>query len=127
MPVNRNFLAIGLALVVAVSLMGLTPPQKAEVAAHLQLALGVVAEAVNGWIAALSFSLIEPSIAGSFWRRGTLFGLMVWGFWIISGTFSAYVWLDIPLSLACVNVIFGLPKCLAIGVGVAWFFDRKLS
>ncbi len=44
MPVNRNFLAIGLALVVAVSLMGLTPPQKAEVAAHLQLALGAVGQ-----------------------------------------------------------------------------------
>lgn len=44
MPVNRNFLAIGLALVVAISLIGLAPPQKAEVAAHLQLALGAVGQ-----------------------------------------------------------------------------------
>ncbi len=46
MPVNRNFLAIGLAMVVAISLMGLTPPQKAELGARLQLALG----AVGQWI-----------------------------------------------------------------------------
>ncbi len=92
-----------------------------------QLVLGVLAEAVNGWIAALSFSFIEPALAGSSWRRGTLFGLMIWGFWVISGTLSAYVWLDIPFSLAGINVIFGLPKCLAIGCGVAWFFDHKLS
>lgn len=44
MPVNRNFLAIGLALVIAISLMGLTPSQKAEVAARLQLALGGIGQ-----------------------------------------------------------------------------------
>ncbi|MBM3277655.1 MAG: rod shape-determining protein MreC [Candidatus Handelsmanbacteria bacterium] len=46
MAVNRNFLAIGLALIVAISLMGLNPAQKAEVGARLQLALG----AVGQWI-----------------------------------------------------------------------------
>ncbi|MBI2505171.1 MAG: rod shape-determining protein MreC [Candidatus Latescibacteria bacterium] len=46
MPVNRNYLAIGLALVIAISLMGLTPPQKSEVAGHLQMALG----ATGQWI-----------------------------------------------------------------------------
>jgi rod shape-determining protein MreC len=44
LPVNRNFLAIGLALVIAISLMGLTPSQKAEVAARLQLALGGIGQ-----------------------------------------------------------------------------------
>jgi rod shape-determining protein MreC len=43
-PVNRNFLAFGLALVVSISLMGLTPPQKKEVAARLQLALGSIGQ-----------------------------------------------------------------------------------
>lgn len=90
-----------------------------------QLFLGVIAEAINGWIAALSFVLIEPSLGGPSWRRGALFGLMIWGFWVISGTLSAHVWLDIPSSLSVVNVIFGLPKCLVIGCGVAWFFDHK--
>jgi rod shape-determining protein MreC len=44
LPINRNFVAIGLAVVVAVSLMGLTQPQKAEVAARLQVALGGVGQ-----------------------------------------------------------------------------------
>jgi rod shape-determining protein MreC len=43
-PVNRNFLAIGLSLVVAISLMGLTPAQKGEIAARMQLALGAVGQ-----------------------------------------------------------------------------------
>ena len=46
MPVNRNFVAIGLAVVIAVSLMGLSQPQKADVASRLQVSMG----AVGQWI-----------------------------------------------------------------------------
>ena len=85
------------------------------------LDFGLVAEAVNGWIAALAFVLVEPALRGSPWRRGALFGMLVWGFWIVSGTMSVVVWLDVPDSVAAVNVAFGLPKCLVIGCGMAWF------
>jgi len=46
LPVNRNYLAIGLALVISLSLMGLPAPQKFDVANRFQVALG----AVGQWI-----------------------------------------------------------------------------
>jgi hypothetical protein len=85
---------------------------------------GLVAEGINGWIATLSFLLVEPALRGSVWRRGLSFGLMMWAFWVVSGTLSATVWLAVPSALAGMNVVFGLPKSLVIGCGVAWLWSR---
>ncbi|MBI5631763.1 MAG: hypothetical protein HY921_12870 [Elusimicrobia bacterium] len=90
------------------------------------LGLGFFAEAINGWVAAFAFILVEPALQGGWPRRGAQFGLILWGFWVLSGTLSVAVWLDIPTSLAVANIIFGLPKSMAIGICIsgAW---RKLS
>jgi hypothetical protein len=84
------------------------------------LAFGTLAEGVNGLIAATAFVAVFRRVPGSPWRQGLALGLTAWGFWVISGTMSATVWLDVPWSLAAANVAFGLPKCLCIGWGVAW-------
>jgi hypothetical protein len=84
--------------------------------------VGMVAEAANGWIAALAFGLVEPALHGSSLRRGALFGLVMWGFWVLSGTFSAYVWLNVPTTLAVTNMVFGLGKCLCLGGATAALF-----
>ncbi len=88
------------------------------------LAFGVFAELVNGTIAALAFAAWGRRVPGSPWRRGAIFGATWFGFWVVSGTMSAYVWLAIPDSLALANVAFGLPKCLALGVALAWLWGR---
>jgi hypothetical protein len=87
-------------------------------------ALGFAAECGNGWIAALAFVAVEPALRGSPWRRGAVFGAIAWGFWVVSGTFTASVWLAVPAPLALANVAFGLPKCVTIGVTVAWAWRR---
>ena len=91
------------------------------------LGFGFAAEIINGWIAVLAFILIEPGLARSSWRKGILFGLILWGFWVVSGTMSATVWLALPWQVALANVAFGLPKCLFIGCGIAWYRTRQLS
>ena len=89
------------------------------------LGFGAVAENINGLVSASAFLLVGRSIEGSVVRRGGLFGLMAWGFWVVSGTMSAYATLNLPASVALMNALFGLPKCLAIGCGIAWV-DGKL-
>jgi hypothetical protein len=89
------------------------------------LLLGVFAEAVNGWIVTLAFLAIERSLDGSPWRRGLLFGAIIWGFWVVSGTMSAMVWLALPTELAIANIAFGLPKSLAIGCAMAWLWRLR--
>lgn len=37
---------------------------------------------------------------------------------------SAFVWLNIPASAALANLGFGLPKCLLIGYGTAFTFQK---
>ena len=81
--------------------------------------VGFLAEIVNGWIATLSYLVVGRALTGAAWRRGLLFGLGIWGFWVVSGTFTVSVWVAIPWSVAVANVIAGLPKCLASGAGVA--------
>jgi hypothetical protein len=89
------------------------------------IGFGMIAENINGLISASAFLLIGRLIPGSVARRGILFGLMMWGFWVVSGTMSAFATLNLPASVALANVLFGLPKCLAIGCGIAWT-DHKL-
>ena len=88
------------------------------------LKFGMIAEDINGLVSSLAFMFVGRSIEGSIVRRGGLFGLTMWGFWVLSGTMSAFVWLDVPASVALTNVAFGLPKCLAIGWGIAWAWNR---
>lgn len=88
------------------------------------LALGVVAEALNGLVAAGAFVAVERGLGGSPWRRGAVFGAVLWGFWVVAGTLTAAVWLAVPAPVAIANIAFGLPKCLAIGWATAWFWRR---
>ncbi len=91
------------------------------------LTFGTLAEGVNGLIAALAFAAWGARVPGSPWRRGLVFGLTWFGFWVVSGTMSAYVWLAVPDSLALANVACGLPKCLALGAALSWLWGREPS
>lgn len=87
--------------------------------AHPALAVGFVTECANGWIATLAFLLVEKSLPRALLRRALAFGAVVWGLWVVSGTATAYVWLDLPPSLALANLAFGLPKCVCIAGAIA--------
>lgn len=82
--------------------------------------LGMVAEGINGLVAAAAFLLVRPALPASPRRAGLRFGLVLWAFWVVSGTMSAMVWLEVPRGLAAMNILFGLPKCVAIAIGIAW-------
>ncbi len=88
------------------------------------LVFGTFAEGVNGFIAAAAFAAVFRRVPGSPWRQGLALGLTAWAFWVVSGTMSTAVWLNVPWSLAAANVAFGFPKCLCIGWGVAWIARR---
>ncbi len=87
------------------------------------LFLGGLAEIVNGYVCALSFCLVQASLPGTTLRRGLLFGLVIFGFWVLSGTFSAAVWLNLPPGLIAANIAFGFPKCLAIGAVTSFLWS----
>ena len=88
------------------------------------LKFGIIVEDINGFISSIAYLSIGRTIEGAPIRRGCVFGLMIWGLWVVSGTMSAFVWLNVPVSLALANVLFGLPKCIAIGSGIAWTWSR---
>jgi hypothetical protein len=85
-------------------------------------AFGLAAELINGAVVALAFLAVERGLHGSPTRRGVLFGSVLWGFWVVSGTMSTYVWMELPVSVAVANILFGLPKSLLIGLGAARFW-----
>ena len=62
------------------------------------------------------FGAPRPSLPSS--------GAAIWAFWCVSGSMTAYVWLDIPAAVALTNVAFGLPKSLAIGCAIFWLWGR---
>jgi hypothetical protein len=88
---------------------------------------GFFAEGVNGLIATLAFLVVEKGLSRARWRRACGFAWLLWGFWIVSGTASAFVWLDLPTSLALVNLAFGIPKCFCIAWVLTLLHSRLIA
>jgi hypothetical protein len=79
--------------------------------------VAVGAAVVNGVIAALLATALEPSPR----RRGTL-GWALFGLWLFSGGLMILVYLYLPWGVVLGSLAAGLPRSFA----VAWVLDRAM-
>lgn len=84
-----------------------------------KMMISPVFELINGFMLAVIYALIHPSLPGRGWKKGFSYGFMVWGLRVVMWAFSTYMMTDLsPISIA-VTVVTGLIEVLILGVVIA--------
>jgi hypothetical protein len=84
-----------------------------------KMTYGLIFELINGFMLALIFAVIHPSLPGQGWAKGISYGLLVWGLRVVMWAFSTYLMFDVPATSIAVTVATGLVEVLILGVAIA--------
>ena len=80
---------------------------------------GLVFELINGFMLAVIYAVIHPSLPGRGWKRGISYGLLVWGLRVVMGAFSTYMVTDTPPILIAITVVTGLIEVMILSIVTA--------
>jgi hypothetical protein len=80
---------------------------------------GLIFELINGFILAVIYAVIHPSLPGQGWKKGISYGLLVWGLRVVMGAFSTYMMTDVPPASIAITVVTGLIEVLILGIVTA--------
>jgi hypothetical protein len=84
-----------------------------------KIKFGLIFEVVNGFMLALIYAIIQPSLPGRGWQKGLSYGLLVWGLRVVMWAFSTYMMTDMSPILIVITVITGLIEVLILGIVIA--------
>ncbi len=80
---------------------------------------GLIFELINGFMLAMIYTVIHPSLPGRGWKKGISYGLLVWGLRVVMGAFSTYMMTDMPPILIAITVVTGLIEVLILCIVIA--------
>jgi hypothetical protein len=84
-----------------------------------KMMISPVFELINGFMLAVIYAVIHPSLPGRGWKKGISYGLIVWGLRVVMWAFSTYMMTDISPILIAITVVTGLIEVLILGVVIA--------
>ena len=90
---------------------------------------GLIFELINGFMLAVIYAVIHPSLPGQGWRKGISYGLIVWGLRVVMGAFSTYMMTDTSPILIGINAVTGLIEVMILGIVIAAIYragDRNV-
>jgi hypothetical protein len=102
---------------IGAQVFGLSVEQPPGFEAKIQF--GLVFELINGFMLAVVYAVIHPSLPGRGWKKGISYGLLVWGLRVVMGAFSTYMMTDMsPISIAITGAT-GLIEVMILGIVIA--------
>lgn len=108
---------------IGAQVFGLPFDQPSGIEAKIQY--GLIFELINGFMLALIYALIHPSLPGQGWKKGISYGLIVWGLRVVMWAFSTYMMFDIPTVSIVITVVTGLIEVLILGTVIAVIYTDK--
>jgi hypothetical protein len=84
-----------------------------------KMKFGLIFELINGFMLAVIYAVIHPSLPGLGWKKGLSYGLLVWGLRVVMGAFSTYMMTDMSPILIAITVVTGLIEVLILGIVIA--------
>jgi len=84
-----------------------------------KIQFGLIFELINGFMLAVIYAVIHPSLPGRGWKKGISYGLLVWGLRVLMGAFSTYMMTDTSPILIAITVVTGLIEVLILGIVIA--------
>jgi hypothetical protein len=122
------FLVLDMALGTAGGLLGAQVfglPVEQPPGFEAKIKFGVIFELINGFMLAVIYAVIHPSLPGQGWKKGISYGLIVWGLRVVMGAFSTYMMTDMaPVSIV-INVITGLIEVMILGIVIAVIYEAR--
>jgi cellulose synthase/poly-beta-1,6-N-acetylglucosamine synthase-like glycosyltransferase len=90
-----------------------------------KLTYGLIFELINGFMLAVIYAVIHPSLPGRGWKKGISYGLIVWGLRVVMWAFSTYMMTDMaPVSIV-INAVTGLIEVLILGIVIAVIYKAR--
>jgi hypothetical protein len=90
-----------------------------------KMKFGLIFELVNGFMLAVIYAVIHPSLPGRGWKKGISYGLIVWGLRVVMWAFSTYMMTDMaPVSIV-INGVTGLIEVLILGIVIAVIYKAR--
>jgi hypothetical protein len=90
-----------------------------------KMMISPVFELINGFMLAVIYAVIHPSLPGQGWRRGISYGLIVWGLRVVMWAFSTYMMTDMAPILIAITVVTGLIEVLILGIVIAVIYKAR--
>ena len=87
-----------------------------------KMRIGLIFELINGFMLAVIYAVIHPSLPGQGWKRGISYGLLVWGLRVVMWAFSTYMMFDVPTISIAITVATGLIEVLILSIVVATIY-----
>jgi hypothetical protein len=84
-----------------------------------KIKFGLIFELINGFMLAIIYAVIHPSLPGQGWKKGIGYGLLVWGLRVVMGAFSTYMMTDMSPVLIAITVVTGLIEVLILAIVIA--------
>ncbi len=84
-----------------------------------KIRFGLIFELINGFMLAVIYAVIHPSLPGRGWKKGISYGLLVWGLRVVMGAFSTYMMTDMPPVSIAITVVTGLIEVLILCIVIA--------
>jgi cellulose synthase/poly-beta-1,6-N-acetylglucosamine synthase-like glycosyltransferase len=84
-----------------------------------KMKFGLIFELINGFMLAVIYAVIHPSLPGQGWKKGISYGLIVWGLRVVMWAFSTYMMTDMAPVLIVINGVTGLIEVLILGIVIA--------
>jgi len=84
-----------------------------------KMKFGLIFELINGFMLAVIYAVIHPSLPGRGWKKGISYGVLVWGLRVVMGAFSTYMMTDMSPILIAITVVTGLIEVLILGIVIA--------
>ena len=90
-----------------------------------KMMIAPVFELINGFMLAVIYAVIHPSLPGRGWKKGISYGLIVWGLRVVMWAFSTYMMTDMaPVSIV-INGVMGLIEVLILGIVIAAIYKER--
>ena len=90
-----------------------------------KMKFGLIFELINGFMLAVIYAVIHPSLPGRGWKKGIGYGLIVWGLRVVMWAFSTYMMTDMaPVSIV-INGVTGLIEVLILGIVIAVIYKAR--
>jgi hypothetical protein len=116
------FLVLDMALGTAGGLIGAQVfglPVEQPPGFEAKIKFGVIFELINGFMLAVIYAVIHPSLPGQGWKKGVSYGLLVWGLRVVMGAFSTYMMTDMPPILIAITGVTGLIEVMILCIVIA--------
>ena len=103
--------------IIGTRFFGLSSEQPSEI--EDKMTNGLIFEVVNGFMLAVIYAVVHPSLPGEGWVKGLSYGLLVWGLRVVMGAFSTYMMFDVRATSIVITAFTGLIEVLVLGVAIA--------